>query len=195
MDKAAMILGLVLAIGPALPAVAGQSGDPDKALPVFAGRHDAFTGKSDRRKLKELADREELRELIAIYAHRAAMGVSLADLFTDDGAFIIHIPGQPVAETRGRAALEKAYGDIANNPGAQLPMIHNIVLQISGDAARGAASIELRGTQGGGNVIASGYYSDTFRREGTRWKFVTREVFFHHFTTLEKGWAKPVQKP
>lgn len=186
---AAGLLISLLAAG--LPAQAGEMSEGLE--PVQKERVSPFAGKALHKTVQELADREEIRELIAIYAHRAALGIPIADLFTDDGAFIIHVPGQPVTEARGRKALDAAYGDVAASPGASLPMIHNIVLELSGDEGRGLCSIELRNSTGGQNVIASGYYEDQFRREDGHWKFVKREVFFHHFTTLEKGWAKPAQ--
>ncbi|MCB2075829.1 MAG: nuclear transport factor 2 family protein [Novosphingobium sp.] len=186
---AAGLLAALLATGSPVGAEETSEG----LSPVQTGRASPFAGKSPEERVRELADREEIRELIAIYAHRAALGIPIADMFTDDGAFIVHVPGQPLTEARGREALEAAYADVAAQPRAQLPMIHNIALDIAGDEARGVCSIELRGSHGGQNVIASGYYEDSYRREDGRWKFVTREVFFFHFTTLEKGWATPAQ--
>ncbi len=184
----------LLAASMAGPAQAASETDaagpvsPERAL-IESGRSAPFEGMTTEQKIQELADRAEIHELIAIYAHRAALGVDLADLFTDDGAFIINMPGQPAMVSRGREALDETYAEIARNPGASLPMIHNIVLEIDGDEALGLCSIELRGNRSGQNMVASGYYEDSFRREDDRWKFVKREVRFHHFTTLEKGWA------
>ncbi|MCB2060074.1 MAG: nuclear transport factor 2 family protein [Novosphingobium sp.] len=187
-----------LATGLLIPLLAGattvHAGEMSEGLaPVQKDRGSPFAGKAPEEMIRELADREEIRELIAIYAHRAALGIPISGLFTNDGAFIIHVPGHPVTEARGREALDAAYRDVAAKPRAQLPMIHNVALEIDGDEARGVCSIELRGSQGGQNLIASGYYEDSYRREDGRWKFVTREVFFFHFTTLEEGWAKQPQ--
>jgi len=65
-------------------AQAQASADP----PLHAGRIDQFRGRPLEQKVQILADREEIRDLIATYAHRAAHRRSMADLFTDDGAFI-----------------------------------------------------------------------------------------------------------
>ena len=84
--------------------------------PLYLRPFAAFAHKTPEQEVQELADREEIRELIARYAHRVAHGVSVADLFTDDGAYISHMPGQPVQEVRGREALNKHYG-VARAPG------------------------------------------------------------------------------
>ena len=56
--------------------------------PLYRGRIASFTGTSGAEKLQELIDREQITELTAIYAQRVAHGVSVADLFIDDGAYI-----------------------------------------------------------------------------------------------------------
>ena len=139
--------------------------------------------------MQELIDREELRELTAIYAHRAAQGVSLADLFTDDGAMLFRYPGQPAAEARGRAAIDGMFKDLAQAVHRPLPMIHNNLVRIDGDDAEGICSIELRLTQDGKSMIGSGFYKDRMRRENGTWKFVERDMHFIHMVPIQKGWA------
>jgi hypothetical protein len=141
-------------------------------------------------RLRDLADREELRELIARYAHRVALGVSPADLFTDDGAIIYTFPGQEAHETRGRENLDRSYGESALIAERPLPMLHNILLKIDGDTAIGLCSNEVRVTQDGESMIGSGYYEDRFRREDGRWRFAVREVTMFHWVPLRQGWAQ-----
>ena len=45
--------------------------------------------------VRELADREEIKELTAHYAHGVARGerAKVAGLFTDDGVFLNRFPG------------------------------------------------------------------------------------------------------
>lgn len=160
-------------------------------LPLYAARLDTFRGRSLEESVALLADREEIRDLIATYALRAARGVPMADLFTDDGAFITHVPGKTAREVRGREALDQYYRELAAAPGHPMPMIHNHLIAVDGDQARGICSVELRTTVGATSMIGSGYYDDSFRREGGRWKFVERDVHFHHLVPLEEGWSKP----
>ena len=158
--------------------------------PLYLQPFAALANKTREQHVQELADREEIRELIGRYAHRVAHGVSVADLFTDDGAFITHMPGQGAQEVRGRAALDKHYG-VARAPGTAMPMIHNFLLAVAGDDATGLCSIELRVGADGQSIIASGYYEDRFRREDGCWKFVVREATFFHWVPLQQGWAGP----
>lgn len=184
--KAAAMALLPLAVFPAM-AEARQAAEP----PLYAGRLEPFHGKSLEQKVQELADREEIRELIAAYAHRVAHGLPIADLFTDDGVFINIRPGQPPSEARGRAALDARFGSFGKGDDNPLPMIHNHLVRIDGDEARGICSNELRLTENGKSIIASAYYEDRLRRENGRWRFAERRVTFFHWVPLQEGWAKP----
>ncbi len=164
------------------------------ARPLYAGRMDTFAGKTLEQKIQELTDREEIRDLIATYAHRVAHGLSIADLFTDDGVYINRrSPNGPVSEARGRKALEERFHDRPGESGNAMPMIHNYLLSIHGDEATGICSNELRITENGKSMIASGYYQDRLRRVGGRWKFAVRDVTFFHWVPLQEGWAKPLE--
>jgi hypothetical protein len=160
--------------------------------PLYSSRFDSFRGKSLEGKVQELADREEIRDLIATYAHRMAHGPAAADLFTDDGAYINRgAPDLPPREIRGRAALDEYYCDRSNWAERPLPMIHNHLIFTKGDEARGLCSVEIRLAAHGTSIVASGYYKDRFRREDGRWKFVERDAGFFHWVPLQQGWAKP----
>ena len=145
---------------------------------IFAGFSDTFTDKSAEQMIRELADREQIRDLTAAYAHRVAHGLSNADLFTDDGAYIHRRSLQDDAhEVRGRAALDAHYVTRSESRGVATPMIHNHLIEVDGDRARAICSIELRIAAGSG-IFASGYYEDVLRREGGQWKFAERRVTF-----------------
>jgi hypothetical protein len=164
--------------------------DPKLYLHEFA----AFDKKTLEQKVKELCDREEIRELIGKYAHRIARGLSVADMFTEDGVFITRAPGRPTHFVKTRAALTKLYADPTNLATAQpKPMIHNYVIEIDGDNAKGVCSNELRIIENGKSIIASGYYDDVFRRENGRWRFVVRDAVFLHWVPIQQGWAKSKQ--
>jgi hypothetical protein len=158
--------------------------------PLYKTQFSAFQGKTLEQTIQELADREEIREMIARYAHCVAMGVSVANMFTDDGVFITRIPGRPPSERRGMAELTKEYAKLDTGTVTALPMIHNYILTITGDEAVGRCSNELRITENGQSIIASGYYDDTFRRENGRWKFVVRDATFIHWVPIQQGWAE-----
>ena len=156
---------------------------------LYAGTFRAFQNSALEKKIQELIDREEIRELIARYAHRIAQGISVADMFTDDGVFIVRFPGRPVIAVNGREKLDETYSvdnAISDHP---LPMIHNVLIEISGSEAIGVCSNELRLTENGKSMIGSGYYQDRFRRENGRWKFSRRDMTFIHWVPIQQGWA------
>ena len=162
--------------------------DSPRAAQLFAKSPDGFAGKSLEQQVQELADREEIRDLVATYAHRVTHGLSSADLFTDDGAYIHRrsLDAEPEV-SRGRAELDAHYIERPGFAGTATPMIHNQLLSVNGDEASGFCSIELRLWQGDASLMCSGYYRDRLRREAGRWKFVEREVSFFHWGVPEKG--------
>jgi ketosteroid isomerase-like protein len=146
--------------------------------------------KTLEQRLQEVEDREEIKELTAKYAHWVARGegAKVKDLFTDDGRFINEVIGEkPNIEVRGRKQLDEFYP--ALKKGMALPCIHNHIIELDGDNAKGTCTIEVRITRDGQSIIGSGFYADIYRRENGRWKFVERHAQFYHFVPLSKGWA------
>jgi ketosteroid isomerase-like protein len=138
---------------------------------------EGFKSASLEERVQELMDREEIRELAARYAQRVSRRQSMADLFTDDGAFIVHMPNQPVQVTRGREQLEKAFAAAISSPALNMPAVHNHVISITGSEAIGTSWIELYTLDGDERSFAGcGYYEDRLRRDNGRWKFVVREA-------------------
>lgn len=165
-----------------VPGIPGQ--------PLHERPFTAFDGKSFEARIQELADREELRELIASYAHRVARGVSAADLFTEDGGFSLKTPGQPVQIVSGGESVRKMYAMIRPEDDHPLPMIHNYQFVVEGDDAYGICSNEIRAISAGKSVIGSGYYEDRFRRVDGRWKFVQRDATMFHWVPIQQGWTE-----
>ena len=159
--------------------------------PLYTTRVESLRGKSLEAKVQELADREQIRDLVATYAHRMAHGPAAADLFVDDGAYINRgSAGLPHKEVRGRAALAAHFCDRTNWAERPLPMIHNHLISVDGDEATGICSVEIRLAANGMSIIASGYYQDRYRCENGCWKFVERDASFFHWVPLQQGWAK-----
>lgn len=147
-------------------------------------------GKSIEQRVRELEDREAIKELTARYcAHIArADAEAAANLFTDDGVLDMSDSGfKPV---RGREALLNFYRASVREPEAALPFIHNHVIELSGDYARGTCAIEARFARNGESITAAGYYEDKYRRERGTWRFAERKLFFHHVVPLKQGWAE-----
>lgn len=142
---------------------------------ILGGDTNAFASGDATAMVRELADREELRELTARYAFLISQKLSAADLFTEDGGFLFRKPDGETQEARGRDALEVIFAEILEPPNHNLPTVHNHIFSIDGDTATGICWIELHAAKDGKDWIGSGYYEDQFRREKGRWKFVLRD--------------------
>lgn len=120
---------------------------------------EGFKSTSLEERIQELIDREEIRELAARYAQRVARRQSMADLFTDDGAFIVHMPDQPVQVVRGREQLEKTFAAAISSPALNMPAVHNQVISISGNDAAGTSWIELYTLDGGSGALPAAAFT------------------------------------
>ncbi len=163
--------------------------------PLYMQDLESFKGKTLDQKVQELADREEIRDLIATYAHRVAHGESIADLFTDDGVWTIRkLPDEAVEVVNGMKELKAHFGPRPAGGQNPLPMIHNFLIKIDGDNALGLNSNELRIVDKGKSIIASGYYEDVYRRVDGKWRFARRDTTFIHWVPIQQGWARPAEK-
>ncbi len=123
--------------------------------------------------LRELIDREAIRDLVRRYAHHVWQGQprECAALFSEDAE--MDTGDRP--PIRGRAALQAAYEEIF--VGAALrPFVHNHVIELDGDRATGVCYLDLHGSIGGRSVTGTGHYEDEYVREGARWLFRSRKL-------------------
>jgi len=175
----------------AAPAAAQKQLHPNP--PLYMQELDSFKGKTLEQKVQELADREEIRDLIATYAHRVANGKAIADLFTDDGVWTIRrLPDESVEVISGMKELMEHFSGSPPEAEHPMPMIHNFLIKLDGDTGMGLNSNELRISWDGESIIASGYYEDVYRRVNGHWRFARRDTTFYHWVPIQKGWARPV---
>jgi hypothetical protein len=155
---------------------------------TFDGPIHALRGRDVDHVIGSLIDREEVRDLVALYAHRTAHRGPLADLFTADGIYISRFPGQQPQEVHGRPAIDaffkNYFSELGGAAGPQ-PMIHNLLIELSGDFGIGICSNEVRLTYAGKSTFGLGYYQDRYAREGGRWKFAERDMTFTTFVTAD----------
>lgn len=126
----------------------------------------------------ELIAREEIRELVASYAHLADGGRfdALLALFADDG--VLH--GGDAPEARGHAAIRAfltgTSSDLKSVTPVQLIRHHvsNLRIEVDGpDAARGAAYFFVVTDRGPDHW---GRYRDSYVRRDGRWLFLHRRA-------------------
>lgn len=131
--------------------------------------------------MRDLLARDQIRDLVALYAHRAVHGWSLAELFTRDGVYGSQFPGQAAEIVRSREAIEEyfvAYFASLGKVQRPFAMIHNLRIEVNGDTAIGICSNEIRANYQGQSIVAYGYLSDRYRREEETWKFASRFMTF-----------------
>jgi hypothetical protein len=148
------------------------------------------------KQVRELADREEIREMIARYAQRVARRQSPADLFTEDGALIVRMPGHPAQEIRGRQALDAMFTATNARPSRSMPAVHNMVVAVDGESAIATSWIELHVSDEANPdsraFAGSGFYEDRLRRVDGRWKFEVRDADVLIVGAIQK--ANPITK-
>ena len=133
--------------------------------------------------VQELADREAIRELARRYAHyvwqkevRAA-----ADLFTEDGV----MDTGTQAPIQGREAIFATYSTVFAQSDF-FPFVHNHVIDLDGDSARGTCYLDLRATQEGRRMIGFGVYEDAYVRVAGEWKFRSRSLRINELVPLRE---------
>ena len=136
-------------------------------------------------RIQEIEDREAIRELTAKYCHCVVQGdvEGIVDLFTKEG--VLEMGETRVAGHAGLLAMySESLGDLR-----PMPCVHNHVIEVDGDRARGTCSLELRGVASGEAQVGAGHYEDTFERVNGAWKFRHRNLIFYHLVPLSQGWA------
>ena len=139
-----------------------------------------------------VADRQAIVELTGRYCQAVAHDDldGLLALFTDDASLHTQFPpgsGQEHSESEGLDALREAY---QGTQGMRLkPCVHNHVIELDGDSARGFCSFEVRLIQDGVAYIGAGHYQDQYRRVGDDWRFGRRSLVLYHWVPQTEGWA------
>ncbi len=124
-----------------------------------------------------LADREEIRELYARYAHSidAAQFDEWVECFTEDGVF----ESPRLGKHRGRDGLRKFCAMYKESWGGAKPMhlMSNVSIAVNGDRAAGGCYLAYFHCKAGkAEFSAVGHYTDKLRKVNGRWRFEHRQV-------------------
>jgi len=154
--------------------------------------------KSEQSRLRELEDREAIRELQATYCFLVDDGRfdELADrCFAEDARCDFRLIGSRldpmVAE--GREEIRTFFGEVvAGLLGEMSHMVHNQRLAIEGDRASAECYFELTALDAatGEAILGGGRYFDRFRRLADSWQFEERRADIHHLSPLREGWDR-----
>ncbi|MBI3247559.1 MAG: nuclear transport factor 2 family protein [Deltaproteobacteria bacterium] len=130
--------------------------------------------------VREMADREAIRDLPLRYCHHVWKKdvPAIVNLFTEDGEFDA---GGAQLAAKGKAELLKAYQQGLSDLDPH-PFIHNHVFELHGpDRATGNCYLELRATRDGKAINGAGHYDDEYAKVGDEWKFRSRKFHVYYF--------------
>jgi SnoaL-like domain len=130
-------------------------------------------------RLDAIEARFAIADLVHLYARaiRRDLPEDAAALFTEDGWFEIR-DGHPSRFGHTvRARLEGRQGVLdylLPNKGKPhpVPLIHNLLIEITGESATASSLMEAQVLGSGHEVL--GEYQDRFRREDGQWRFASR---------------------
>jgi hypothetical protein len=145
-------------------------------------------------KVHELTDREALRDLRYRYHECINEGkfADIVDLFTDDG----ELEFGPLGSAKGKqqiVAFFKRLGPGASGQGPNFSFvkqyIHNHVVEIRGDRAKGFSYLEAKPVINGEAHLVAGRYNDEYVRVGGQWRFSSMKFEPHFIVPHKEGWA------
>src|SRR5574341_375252 len=134
--------------------------------------------------LRDLADREAIRELVVSYAERVWIkdAVGAGKLFAED---CVMDPGNGQV-LRGRDELVAGYTRaFAEND--FMPFVSNHLIKLDGDRASGTCRLDLRATMNGTAMIGAGRYEDEYVRLDGEWRFGSRRLHMAFLVPLKEG--------
>lgn len=144
----------------------------------------------DSERIRELADREAIRELLHRYcfAIDRGTGADVMALFAPECELEV-VPGDT---HRGRAAVAKWYDSLTRKRMQVLRhQAHNQIIDIDGDRAFAQAYWDVTGDLNGESMVSAGFYEDSVQRCADGWKFVKKRILIDYMGPLRDGWAGP----
>lgn len=127
--------------------------------------------------LRELADKEAIRVLLARYCHLHAAHdfAGVVALFAEDGCF------ENIAGTaHGRSGILAVYESLNPPAGSHLERKHfttDVLIDLQGDRAQAESQFLLVRQHAGGLIAAAaGRYQDALTRGADGWQFMKRKV-------------------
>lgn len=142
--------------------------------------------------VRELLDREAIRDLANRYAHYVWQRdpQAVADLFTEDG--VMDTPDLPTLT--GPAEIFGSYQKIFSDLDLY-PYVHNHVIDLDGDSATGTCYLDLRSRTDTHHITATGYYEDRYRRVDGRWLIAGRDLTMISFFPIRERRSASADNP
>jgi len=143
---------------------------------------------STERHLKELLDREYIRDLVHRYCWAVDRGTleEVMALFHEECNLSL-VPGKRYV---GREATTKWYSVYMQNRMEVLRhLTHNQVITVTGDTATSKSYFDAVGDLKGESITVAGFYEDTLLCVNGEWKFTEKIIKLDFLVPLNEGWG------
>ncbi|MBM4254473.1 MAG: nuclear transport factor 2 family protein [Deltaproteobacteria bacterium] len=138
--------------------------------------------------MKELLDREQIRDLVHRYCwavDRGTLEEVMALFHTECNLALV-----PGTRYPGREATHKWYSVYMQNRMEVLRhLIHNQVITVDGDTATSKSYFDAVGDLKGESITVAGFYEDTLFRVNSEWKFTEKVIKLDFLVPLQEGWG------
>jgi ketosteroid isomerase-like protein len=143
------------------------------------------------RRISALEDIEAIKQLKYRYADACDRGYdadTLADLFTEDAIW----DGGVFGRYDGQEAIRQYFQDISSDIVFAMHYMMNPIIEVDGDAARGAWYLFQTCTFAEGNtpILGAAKYAERYQRVHGTWKFRHLQLISIFWTPYEEGWVK-----
>jgi ketosteroid isomerase-like protein len=143
------------------------------------------------RRIRALEDIEAIKQLKYRYADACDRGYdadTLADLFTEDAIW----DGGVFGRYDGQEAIRQYFQDISSDIVFAMHYMMNPIIEVDGDAARGAWYLFQTCTFAEGNtpILGAAKYAERYQRVHGTWKFRHLQLISIFWTPYEEGWVK-----
>ena len=142
----------------------------------------------DDRRVEELLDREQVRDLVHRYCWAVDRGTleEVMELFHNECNLAL-VPGKRYI---GREATHTWYSVYMQNRMEVLRhLIHNQVISVNGDTATSKSYFDAVGDLKGESITVAGFYEDTLLRVKGKWKFTEKIIKLDFLVPLQEGWG------
>jgi uncharacterized protein (TIGR02246 family) len=122
-------------------------------------------------------DELAIQKVMIAYCHAidSGDGDAVAELFEDDASLGVGLP-EPIV---GKEAIREMGGGVSTMVPGVRHVATNILIEGDGDSASARSYVRVFTTVGGAaetKLVASGIYTDTFRKAGGVWRIVKRHM-------------------
>src|SRR5215471_787056 len=138
--------------------------------------------------VQRLRDRAEIEDLR--FRYHAAVNERRPEAIAPLFARGARLDFGPLGRASGPREIEAFFAAMLGDPSAFVKQfIHNHLVEIEGDRARGTSYLEARPVYRGESYLVAARYDDAYAREDGRWRFQEMAMTPIFIVPLREGWA------